>query len=275
MKYCYANRKIKSIDKIKISPYDLGLLRGYAVFDVMKTENGKPFLLDEHWKRFQNSAKELKLRIPVTKEKFTGIIKKLLKLNKRKEATIRTFLSGGMSRDAFTPEGNETFLILIEPVHELAEENYEKGVKLITVEYNRIFPKAKITNYVCALKNHFKKVKEKSFEVLYVKDGVVLEASTSNFFLVKDEKIITPKEGVLHGITRNLVLKLAKKMRFEIEEREVFSEDISLADEMFLTATNKKIVPVVRVDNKIIGSGKPGDITRKLTQVFEYFIERY
>jgi branched-chain amino acid aminotransferase len=274
-KYCYHNERITSIDKIKISPYDLGLLRGYAVFDVMCTENGKPFLPDEHWKRLKNSAKELGLKIPIRKEKFELIVKKLLKINGFPKSTIRTFLSGGISRDGSTPEGKENLFILIEPFHKLKKEIYKKGIKLITVEFTRFFPKAKTANYICALKNHSEKVRQKAFEILFVKNGAVFEASTSNFFIVKGEKIITPKEEILHGITRDLLLKLAAAEKMPVEERDILLDEVFSADEAFITATNKKVVPVVKIDNKIIGKGKVGEIAKRLMKILEDFAEQY
>jgi len=273
--YCHHNGKVTTIDRVKISPYDLGVLRGYGVFDVMTTENGKPFLFEEHWKRFVNSAKELHLKIPVSKEEHERILKKLIAFNKFKKSTMRTVLTGGFSDDGFSLCSNETFLVMIEKFHELPREVYEKGAKVITVDNKRDFPHAKITNYMVAIKNQEKKLKEKAFEIIYTKEGKALEASTSNLFIVKDGKIITPKGGILKGITRNLVLMLAKKSKLKVEERELKSEELFGADEVFLTATNKWIVPIVKIDKRKIGNGKVGEITKKLMKIIEDFAKKY
>jgi len=272
--HCYFNGNIIPKNKIKISPYDLGFLRGYGVFDVMCTQNGKPFLLDQHWKRFQRSAKELGLKIPLSKKNFKVIIVRLLKLNSFNESIIRTILTGGVSKDAFSP-AKETFCILIEKFKPLPPAYYTEGVGVMTLDYKREFPHAKITNYVAAIKNHNNKTKNGSVEIVYMKDGKVLEASTSNFFIFKGKSLITTKSDILFGVTRNLVIKLARKNGYVVKERDINIKELFSADEFFLTASNKNILPVVKVDGKMIGDGKVGKRTKDLIGIFKKFIEKY
>ncbi len=271
--HCYWNGKITTVDKIKIDPYDIGILRGYGVFDVMCANGEKPFLSKEHFERFRNSAKELELKVPFSFSEYEGILKNLLKLHGHKKSTIRTVLTGGVSENGFSV-GKQTCYILIERFYNLPEEIYTKGAKLITHEFSRNLPKCKITNYVEAIKLQDKKNKQKALEILFVKNGLVLEASTSNIFMVKDGKIITPKDGILHGITRNLVLKLAKK-KYPVEEREVSIDELKKADEIFLTATNKFVVPIVKVDSWKVGNGKIGKITQEMLEEFAEFEKKY
>jgi branched-chain amino acid aminotransferase len=266
---CYFNGRITTINKINISPYDIGMLRGYGVFDVMAAFNSKPFLLKEHFKRLQNSARELKLKVPFSQNEYEKILDKLIKLNGFKEATIRTIITGGISADAFSI-GKLTAYILVEKFHDYPREIYQKGAKLISLEHERFCPHAKITNYVEAIRNQELKKKNKALEILFVKNGKVLEASTSNIFIVKNGKIITTKEKILLGITRNLVIKLAKK-EFELEERELSYHEVIKADEVFLTATNKHIVPIVKIDQHKIGNGKPGVVTSEVNKLYEEF----
>lgn len=267
--HCYWNGKITTLDRIRISPYDIGMLRGYGVFDVMAANGQKPFLIKEHFERLTNSAKELKLPLPFTFPEYEKILEKLLSLHKNKKSTIRTILTGGISSDAFSI-GRPTCYILIEKFHDYPKEVYQKGVRLITHEFERMIPKSKVTNYVEAIKLQDKKNQAKALEILFVKEGKVLEASTSNIFLVKDGKIITPKDRILLGITRNLMVRLAKK-DYPVEEREVTSEELKKADEIFLTATNKFVVPVVRIDSWKVGSGRVGEVTRKMMDKFSEF----
>lgn len=274
-RYGYLNGKITTLDKIKISPYDMGLLRGYGVFDVMRTQNGKPFFLDGHWKRLQNSAQELNLKVPVNKKEFQKIIIKLLKLNGFNESIMRTVLTGGASGDGFTFENRETFYILIEKFKPLAGEYFNRGADVITLEYLRDIPRAKITNYIAAIKNQKEKKKKRALEIIYTNRGKVLEMSTSNLFMVKKGKLITPKKNILFGITRNLVIELAKKNGFDIREREIKTGELFSADEVFLTASNKDIVPVVKVDGKKIGNGKVGKMTKELMTIFQEFAKKY
>ena len=273
--YCYFNGKIITSSKIKISPYDLGILRGYGVFDVMRTQSGKLFLSEDHWKRLKNSAKELNLKIQISKEEFQEIITKLLKLNRFKESIIRTVLTGGMSKNGFDFENKETFYILIEKFKPLPRECFSQGVNVITLEYLRDVPEAKITNYIAAIKNQKKKNKKKALEIIYTNKGKALEMSTSNFFIVKKGQLITPQKNILFGITRKLVIKLAKENGFDIQEREIKTGELFSADEVFLTATNKDIVPVVKIDNKKVGNGKVGKATKELMKIFQEFAKNY
>ena len=274
--FCYFNGKITTLNKVKISPYDLGLLRGYGIFDVLKTENGKIFCFAQHWKKLNGYAKELDLKIPVKKEEYLKILEKLLKLNKFEKSTIRVVLTGGESQNGFTRMKNkETFFVLVEKFHGPNIEDYEKGVSMIILEYERFFPKAKVANHVVAIRNQEKKEKAGAFEILYLKNGKVLEASTSNFFLVKNGKIITPKENVLLGKTMGLVIKLAKKNKIPVEEREISEKELWEAQEAFLTATSKGVLPVVKIDKKKIGDGKVGKVTKLLMEKLQEFVKRY
>ncbi len=274
-RYGYFNGKIMALNKIRINPYDLGFLRGYGVFDVMRTQGNKPFLFEWHWKRFQDSAKRLNLKITISKKECENAIKKLLKLNGFKKATIRIILTGGASKNGFSFEDKETLCILIEKFFPLPQEFFKEGASVITFEYLRDMPKAKITNYIAAIKMQEEKKKKKALEIIYTHKGKALEASTSNFFIVKKGKLITPKENILLGITRNLVADLAKKNGFKIQEREIKISELFSADEVFLTASNKDIVPIVKVDGKKIADGKVGKATRDLMDIFKNFSENY
>ena len=274
--FCYFNGKIVPADSALICPDDLGVLRGYGVFDVMKTVNGKIFLFDEHFKRLSDSADYLGVKLPAKKTEIEEAIKKLISKNKIKQASIRIVLTGGRSADAMhfnskTP----TFYILVSESKPLEEELFKNGVKLATVNRGRDMAEIKTTNYITAVKNiNERQKKEKFFEILYVSNGVILEASTSNFFAFAGGKLITPKDSILKGITRNLVIKLAKK-EFEVEERELRMDELNLVAEAFITATNKDIVPVVQIDGKKIGGGKPGKNTKRLMEMFAEFVKNY
>ena len=272
--YSYFNGQIKTLDKIRISPYDLGFIRGYGVFDVMRTQNGKSLLLNEHWQRFQNAAKTLNLKIPLGKNEYQGFVKKLLKLNNFSETLIRTILTGGISKDAFSSSGRETFLILAERFKSLNKEIYEKGISAVTLNFCRELPEIKTTNYLEAIRCQNLKNRRKAFEIIYVKNGEALEASTSNIFIFKKNVLITSKDKILFGITRNLIIKLAKNL-FRIEERKISEKELFNASEVFLTATNKNIVPVVKIDDKKINNGKVGKNAKILMNKLSEFLKRY
>lgn len=277
--FCYFNGKILPANKALIHLNDLGVLRGYGVFDVMKTVNGKIFLFDEHFKRLNDSANYLGVRLPAKKKEIEEAIKKLVSKNKisgGKQASIRIVLTGGRSADAMCFDCEKpTFYILVSEFKPLADNLFKNGIKLAAVDHSRDAAEIKTTNYVEAVRAINKRQKKENFfEILYVSGGAVLEASTSNFFVFIGDKLVAPKDNILKGITRNLVIKLAKK-EFKIEERELKTKELNLATESFITATNKDIVPVVQIDGKKIGSGKPGRNTKRLMEIFEGFARNY
>ncbi len=266
--------------KASVALNDLGVLRGYGVFDFLKTVNQKPFLWTEHWRRFNNSAKSLGLKLPVGESAVKKIITDLFKKNlpaqagKIKDGSIRLILTGGATADGMTPT-KPNFAILIEDLYVYPPKTFTHGAKVITHEYLRLVPEAKTTNYITAIKLQKQKKQERALEILYTHQGRVLECSTSNFFIVKNGSLITPKVDILYGTTRNLVINLATKAGIAVEEREVDVAELKTADETFLTATNKDITPIVQIDDQIIGDGTPGPLTRQLRALFSEFVKKY
>src|SRR3989344_4235035 len=200
-KYCFANGQIGPIAKANVPVNDLAVLRGYGVFDFLKTVNGKLFLWKEHWQRFQNSAKSLGLKVPVGEAEAKKIIANLFKKNKCTDASIRLLLTGGPTEDGMTIT-KPGFSILIEDVYNYPKKFFQHGTRVITHEYLRLVPGSKTTNYIIAVRLQKEKHKAKAVEILYTHQGRVLECATSNFFIVKEGKIITPKVDILYGTTR-------------------------------------------------------------------------
>jgi len=275
VKYCYFNGEIIPLEKAVVQIDDIGILRGYGVFDFLRTYNGKPFLLKEHLKRLENSAKALALSLPLTHKKIETLIEDLLKKNEVQDAQVRILLTGGktvhgMGYDIEKP----TFAILIEPLALLPATLYREGAKLITDMHMRHVYSAKTTNYINAIALAGDRKKKDAVEILYCFDDNILECSTSNFFIIKGKKLITPKENVLLGTTRNFLLKFLAK-EFEIEERTIKVAELKEADEAFLTATNKEILPIVKIDTLQIGTGKVGKNTKKIMELFAAYTESF
>lgn len=273
-KYYFFQNKIRRAQNVFLNPNDLGLLRGYGVFDFLRTFHGKPFLLAEHLKRFLNSARLLNLKSPYNQKELTQIIIKLLAKNRFAEVTVRIILTGGVSKDSLFPATRPSFLILIEPLRPFPREYYEKGIKLITLEHQRQVPEAKTLDYLMALQNQRRMQKAKAQEILYTFRGKILECSTSNFFLFKKNTLITPREDILIGTTRNLVLKLAHG-KFKIQERKVRIAELKEAEETFITATLKEVMPVVQIDNRKIGKGKVGKNTQVIQKLLKEYQQRF
>ncbi len=267
MKYCFLNGNTIPLSKARISPADIGLLRGYAIFEVIRFSEGRIFNFGSHMNRMFRSAEKMRIKIPYTREEIKEIIGKLIEKNEG-GSYVRIVLTGGEAIEgmSYDPE-KPTFLIMIENLKEINDSYYKNGAKLLTVEHERPLPDIKTTNYTTALGEIPKAKKEGAIDILYTSKGKVLESSTSNFFIVKKGTVITPKEGILPGTTRKIILEIAKE-GFSVEEREVYASEIKDADEAFITAVNKKILPITKVDDVVIGGGKVGETTLLLTNLF-------
>jgi branched-chain amino acid aminotransferase len=273
-KYCFINGSITTIDKAKINVCDIGLLRGYGVFDYLRSYNGKSFLVQEHLNRFKKSAALLNIRIPFSEKKIENIINKLLVKNKIKNAGIRLVLTGGKSEDGINYNIDfPTFFILIDDIHSYPQSVYKKGVALITFEHQREKPDAKSNNYITMVGLKALKKRKKAFEVLYTSNDKILEGTTCNFFIFKGDTLITSKDNILHGTRRNLTLRLAKG-KFKIEERPVSLNELRKAKEAFITSTSRDIIPVVKVDNLKIGNGMVGKNTKFIMRLFQNFVSQ-
>ncbi len=272
--HCYHDGKFLPTEKATLPVTDLSVLRGYGVFDFLRTVNGKPFLWKPHWRRFQNSAKLLGMKIPLSEKAAREVISRLLAKNPAEDCNIRLLLTGGVATTGLVVTKPELY-ILSEPIQHLPKKLYEKGAKVISCVHERVVPEAKTTDYLAAVRLQKERIRAGAVEILYLAKGRVLECSTSNFFLVKKGRLITPRNAVLLGTTRNLVIDLAKKEGFAVEERDVLQRELASAEEAFLTATNKNIVPVIRVDDIEIGDGKAGTMTRRLMSLLADYMARY
>lgn len=271
--YCFLNGEVLPLAEAKISILDIGLIRGYGIYEALTVINGKPLHFKDHWQRLLRGAKALGIKIPIenklAEEKIVEIVKKS-GLNTR--ASIRIVLTGGEVLNGIEHDVNKpTFYMIAEEWKALPKENYEKGAKLITHEYKREMPEFKTTNYIMGASLQDLRKGGGALEILYVSDDLVLECATSNIFLVNGDKVITPEEGVLKGITRKIVLELARK-DYQVEKREVTVDEFKSADEVFITASFKDIVPIIKIDDFTVGSGAVGKITRDIMGKFQEYI---
>ena len=263
----YINHSFIEIEKAVVHVDDLALQRGYGVFDFFRTKNGVPLFIDDYIDRLFNSAALMHLQPVQTKSELKEIIYQLIQKNNLQQSGIRIILTGGYSPDSYEPAPPN--LIVLEQALQLpATEKFNTGLKVITHEYQRDLPAAKSINYLMGIWLQ-KKVKEKNAaDVLYHKDGWVSEFPRSNVFIIThDEKIITPAENILKGITRMKLMELAK-YKFAVEERTLHVEEVKAAAEVFMTSTTKRLLPITQVDNVMIGQGKAGPITTLLSNKF-------
>jgi len=263
-------------DRAVVSVSDLGLLRGYGVFDFLRTYSRRPFLLKDHVARLAQSARIIDLSLPLSESDIMDIAMETLDRNNGlSEANIRLVLTGGDSADSITPEDRTRLLVMVTGLHTCPEQWYRDGAAVITTRHERYLPRAKTTNYLPAVLALSRARQEGAMESIYVApDGRLLEGTTANFFAFIDGALTTPGDGVLPGITRKVILQLADG-RFTVDVRDIHREEIQHMEEAFITASNKEVVPVVRMDEHSIGSGRPGERTRRIMQLFADFTHRY
>ncbi len=260
--YCYANGKILRKNEIRVGITDLVMLRGYGAFDYMRTYYGTPFRIHDYLTRFENSAKGMKLKLPLSRKKISSVIYSLLKKNgigekKTGEAGIRLLLTGGYSLDSYLPAAKPNLFILIEDLPRYPGWWSEKGIKLMLHEHSREMAKVKTTNYLTAIRLAGERRKEKAQDTLYCSDGKILETTRNNFFLFHGDTLVTSQDDVLHGITRKAVANIAHK-KFKVEVREVLKEELNWCSECFITGTTRGITPVVQIDSRKIGKEHKG-----------------
>ncbi len=250
---------------------DLGLIRGLGVFDYLRTYNRKPFRMDDYLERLRSSADALLLPLPNDTEiKF--VVKELIRRSDYPgDIGIRLLITGGTTPDGISVT-KPSFIVTAEKLFLPPADVFLNGIKLITFEFLRELPQVKTTNYLTAIRNVKLKEQQNAYELLYHKNGNILETSRNNFFIFKENKLITPKNNILFGITRKVVLELAAG-KYEIEEREIKTEEINDCTEAFITGTTKKIIPVVQVNDFIIGDGKPGANTVKIMRHFDDYVK--
>lgn len=261
--FCFSIDKIIPSTEASLHPMDIGLIRGYGIFDFFRTSNYTPLFLSDYLDRFVRSAEKTHLYLPYSKEELAQIIHDLIQRNDLEFGGIRMVLTGGVSANHFSPTQGKLF-IFCEDLDFPSPAKYESGVKLLAVEHIRAIADIKTTNYAFPVWHSAIWKKEGAEDVLYHLNGTISESSRSNIFVIKDNKIATPDKHILHGITRKRVLELAPAT----EVREISLEEVLDADEVFMTSTTKKILPITQIDGHKIGNGKPGPITENLLKEF-------
>ena len=278
MRIVYVDGKFLPWEEAVIPVDDLAILRGYAVCDIMRTFDGRPYFIEDHIRRLFLSAEKINIPLPWDKNFVREIVFQVLDKNREsrpekgqnpEEVNIRIIVTGGSSPDFFTPSGPPRLIVMATPIPSLPPWWYEKGVKIITHSGERSNPEAKVTDYTPAALAMKKAKAEGAMEAVYVNaDNLALEATTSNLFAVINGSLVTADQGVLKGITRKAVLRLAAPL-MPVAERPLPLPELLNAEEVFITGTNKGIVPVVQIDDTTIGEGKPGPWTLKLIQTLK------
>ena len=259
----YFNNQFIKDDEAKLHVSDLSIQRGYGVFDFLRSVRGVPLFMEDHLKRFQASAVGMHLPLDKNSDELGKIVKELLRTTELPEAGIRLMLTGGYSTNSYQL-AKPNLVITCNPVKTATATDFEKGLKIITHEYQRELPNIKSNNYQMAVWLQPMITEKQVDDVLYHQDGIITECPRSNFFIVtKDNKLVTPANNILKGITRKNVLQLASTF-MEVEERDIQVSELIDAAEVFLTSTTKKVLPVLNINGNAIGNARPGPATASL-----------
>jgi branched-chain amino acid aminotransferase len=280
----YINGKLYDKADAKISVYDHGLLYGDGVFEGIRIYNAKVFRLREHIDRLYEGARSIKLEIPLHREQMMEAVTSTVKANNKRDGYIRLVVTRGAGYLGLDPRkaSNPQVIIIVDDITLYPPEIYENGMEIVTVSTirnhpNALNPRIKSLNYLNNIMAQIEAVQAGCFEALMLNHkGELAECTGDNIFLVKRGSLRTPTPdaGILEGITRGAVIELARAANIPVQEMALTRHDVYAADECFLTGTAAEVVPVVKCDSRLIGSGKPGPITRQLRERFQQLVRQ-
>lgn len=278
MSKVYISGKLVDKEQATVSVYDHGLLYGDGVFEGIRVYGGKVFLLKEHIDRLYESALAIRLEIPMTKGDLTAAVNSTVAANGLSDGYVRLVVTRGAGTLGLDPRrtANPQIIIIADTIALYPPETYQEGLKLITASTLRNHPQAlsariKSLNYLNNILAKIEGIDGGCVEALMMNHkGEVAECTGDNIFVVYEGVLKTPSvdAGILEGITRNAVIRLAREAKIPVGETTLLRHDIYVADECFLTGTAAEVVPVTSLDGRQIGSGKPGPITRDLLERF-------
>lgn len=276
----YVNGQLLEREEATISVFDHGLLYGDGVFEGIRAYDGRIFKLREHLDRLFCSARAIMLTIPLSKKELEEATLQTLRANKLRDAYIRLLITRGIGDLGLDPEkcSHSSVIIITDKIKLYPEEFYQKGLALVTVSVKRNIPEAlnpsiKSLNYLNNVLAKIEAARANAPEAIMLnREGYVAECTGDNIFLVKEGTLLTPPiwAGALEGITRNIVMEIAKnKLKLLVKEELFTPYSLYTADEVFLTGTAAEVVPVTSVDGRTIGEGRPGKTTLKLMREFK------
>jgi branched-chain amino acid aminotransferase len=255
----------------RIHVHDLGLLRGFGVYECFRCYGYEPFCLDEHLDRFYTSADHQSLFPTYNKQALQKIIYQLLEKNGVKNLVFKLFLTGGSSDDHITYDAQSRLIIICHEQKDLAAKFYERGYRVKSLCFERQSPTIKTTAYSAGIQGVYKAKQQGFDDCLYLdQEKNMLELTTSNLFFVKQNTLITPNKKILFGMTRLKTLEIAQSLDLKISQRVVPYEELFSFSEIFCTSTLKKILPICQVDEHHF---KPGPITQQIMQSFNQFTQ--
>jgi branched-chain amino acid aminotransferase len=272
----YIDGKFYDPKNAKISVFDHGLLYGDGVFEGIRAYHGRVFKLKEHIERLFYSAKAILLELPLSHAELMKAVVETCRKNKLRDGYIRLVVTRGIGTLGLNPNRckNPSVVVIADKIQLYPQEMYERGMAIVTVPttrnlHNAVNPAIKSLNY---LNNILAKIEANiagvEEAIMLNSEGYVAECTGDNLFIIKNGAMFTPplSAGALYGITRGVVIEMAREAGMMVSEPNLTRYDLFNADECFLTGTGAELIPVTKIDGRVIGTGKPGSMTRSLVE---------
>ena len=275
----YLNGEFLPPDQARVSVFDRGFIFGDGVYEVIPVFGGRLFRLPHHLSRLDASLSAIRLRNPHTPQEWNGIFTRLLAAGSGDQSIYLQITRGVAPRDhAFPPNITPTVFAYAQPLKYSPPEQLAQGVAAVTaadIRWQRCDIKA-----IALLANALLRqqaIDQGAMEAILVRDGVVTEGAASNIFIVKNGRLVTPPKGpfILPGITRDLVVEIARAKGVPCDELPVKIEALSAADEVWLTSSTKEILPITRIDGRAVGNGKPGPMHAKMFALYKEYKQAF
>ncbi len=278
----YINGKFFDKADAKVSVFDHGLLYGDGIFEGIRVYAGKVFRLAEHIERLYESARHLMLEVPLPPDQMADAVRETVRINAKRDGYIRLVVTRGAGGLGIDPRktSDPQVIIIVDDISMYPAELYENGLEIITASTirnhpNALNPRIKSLNYLNNILAKIEATRAGCLEAIMLNvNGEVAECTADNIFFVKHGELRTPPlhAGLLEGITRDTVIELAKAADIPVREMTLTRHDVYTADECFLTGTGAEVIPVVKCDDRVIGTGRPGPITRQLLERFHVLV---
>jgi len=284
-KWVFLNGEFTPSENAHVSIYDHGFLYGDGAFEGIRAYHGKVFKLKEHVDRLYNSLKALWIELPYGRKQFTANIEMLMEMNAVIDGYIRVTVSRGVTLglDPKNIKGEPTIVISTDKLSLYPKSMYDEGLVVVTVATRVANPQVmeprikSLGKYLCNIQAKIEANQVGAGEgLMLTEDGYVAECTGDNIFFAKNGAIYTPPAflGILEGITRQTVMDLLREMGVEVVEKVFTRFDLYTADEAFLTGTAAEVIPMVKLDDRLIGDGKPGPITKQLITAFHAYVAK-
>jgi len=266
----FDNGQFVPVNEILLPVDNLAIGRAYAAYEFLKINNGKAFYLDRHLDRFFNSLEILKLKVKFSKHGLESIIDELVIKNTSKNFQVKVFAIPFNLN--YSSDYANLYMIPCEiPSFDIGI--YKNGTNLLMKEYCRFLPEAKSTNYIASIFWQSEMEEIKAVDVLYYQDNEVLESSRGNIFMVKNGIVFTPERNILKGITRSIVIDIMDKYKIPFSVQPIDKNFLLSAKEVFITSTTKLIMPIIKINENVIGSGIPGLVTGIISKYYNNLLK--